>query len=125
MSMPSRAPEVLAAMPGTIVSLVKKTGMSEYSVNRYANMLHADGKCHVGAWRRSGSHPVRCWAAGPGEDAAKPSPSAGKTYSKRSRRKKKELLDRDAAVRAESMAIINATIRRGDPLVNQLFGRAC
>ncbi len=120
---PSRLPEVLAALPGTIQALIKKTGMSKYSVNRYVNMLYADGKIHLGPYRRVGNWPVRYWVAGEGEDAPKPPASPGKTYSKRSRRKKSAMQAKDEAIRAEALARIAATIRRGDPLVNQLFGR--
>ena len=92
MAPPSMIAKVEAALPGTVLQIVAKTGLVESTVRRWLVRLRADGKAHISKRLRNvgGSTPV--WIAGPGEDAPPIVPYTSAQYSKRFRRRVKKAI---------------------------------
>lgn len=118
---------LLKAMPGSQSELVKRTGHSQGGASRMVGELHAAGKCHIVRWRRAKAGPaIPVYAAGAGVD--KPCNVVPMTSTERSRRYMKKLERRgglpELHARWAAAARQRNLIKRGDPLVAALFGRA-
>ena len=118
--------EILAAMPATMVELIERTSASSCSMSRILRQLHGERRCHIGGWKKGGSGiPTPVYYAGDGTDhncglKRLTKAQANKRYKKNLIRRGlyADYLQRNAAQQRA------ATLRkRGDPLVNALFGK--
>lgn len=117
---------VFDALPGSVVDVSIRTGISRSSVFRWLRDLHAAGEVHVGDWRRgvNGGVVARVYHAGPGTDVR--CRIKRYTEAEKSKRYRKRALQtgvwarRLARQRAKYWAE-RALVRR-DPLAAALFG---
>lgn len=117
---------ILAAMPGSQMQLVDRTGQSQGSMSRVVREMQAAGQCHIIRWRRAKAGPAYpVYAAGAGVD--RPCRIVPFTSAERDERYKKKLERRGLLGQLRAREAVNqraVTLRkRGDPLVNALFGR--
>jgi len=62
----------LAALPGDRKHIRAVTGLCEATVYRCQRLLRAEGKVHIGSYRKLKGRPDPTYVAGPGRDAKKP-----------------------------------------------------
>lgn len=116
---------ILAAMPGTQSQLVDRTGLSQGNISRISAELHAAGKCHIARWRRGvRGGPVPVFASGEGIDRV----CKVENYTRaevcaryKKRLEKHGLMDQHRARLAANQRAVTLR-KRGDPLINALFG---
>ncbi len=119
---------IAASLPGTLSEIMAKSGMTEGTCKRWIRILREEGLSHITDWKRAtgtrgGFRPVH--APGAGTDAANPlQPLTSAETCKRYRDKIKLDRDRNDRHKAKSLArqFARKAGRRGDPLVNALFG---
>lgn len=117
---------IVAAMPGTQRQIIERTGLPQSSVSRLMGELREAGACHILRWRRAKlGPPMPVFIAGPGKDRPcriEPMTSAERSARYMRKAERTGLID---LLRAKNAAAQRAkTMRkRGDPLVNALFGR--
>lgn len=119
---------VADALPGTRLEIAARLpDLADSTVRRWLRIMRADNECHIKGWRRStGTRGAfkAVYAMGPGKDAAKIKPEGTAVYSRRYRKNTKhgEAGDRRRAY-GEAVYFSKKAEKRGDPLVNALFGR--
>lgn len=117
---------VIAALPGSRMQVMAKTGLSKGTVCRWIKDLHAGGLVHIVNWKRPAKGPfMPIYAAGAGVDAVcklKHFTTAEKATRYRGKaRNNGTWAERTRQQRGRYWA--GKAAERGDPLVNALFGR--
>jgi hypothetical protein len=120
--------EVPKALPGTNAELALRTGMYPNTIWRAVSALRKAKLCHIGGWQRVnegefGVHWVPVYVAGAGRDVPC-------SFKKRSREvnnenfvaRAKESGHYDVICARKRARYWEKKARRGDPLVNALFG---
>ena len=80
----------------TYLALARLTGLSANTIKnaRYMDVLVAQQRVHVAAWHRNRAGPmIAVYAAGPGKSVEKPAPLSSAEKSRRSRERKRALLE--------------------------------
>ncbi len=117
---------LLEHMPGSQAQLVERTGHSQGGTSRMLAELHAAGKCHIIRWRRAKrgtAYPV--YAAGPGKDSVcniRPMTSAERSARYLKKLDRLGLLEQLRKRNAADQRAVTLR-KRGDPLINALFGK--
>lgn len=118
--------ELLASMPGTQVELIARTGSTPGSMPRLIAELHEAGLCHISSWKKGGGRaPTAIYSAGVGKDRVcglTPLTKSQVNQRYKKRLAKRGLLDEYRARQAEAQRAVTLR-KRGDPLINALFGR--
>lgn len=117
---------VLAALPGSRMELMAKTGLSKSTISRWVTDLHAAGLIHIIKWRRPEKGPfMPIYADGAGKDA-KCKLKYFTNAQKSTRYRTKAHITGEWAERARQQRARYWSGKAGktaDPLVNALFGR--
>lgn len=117
---------ILASMPGCQITLRERTGLRQSTISRLVRELHDERKCHIGSWKsaKRGRRMAR-YKAGPGKDAVDnfiplSSTEINARYKAKLARsgRLEQAMERWAANSRAAKAR-----RKGDPLVNALFGK--
>lgn len=88
---PELRDKVIAALPGTLAQIERKSGVSGTSARRWTSRLRKEGVIHIGGWRRSspgGKQPV--FVMGAGEDKPPPKTLTPAQIRKRFRKRHPE-----------------------------------
>lgn len=123
---------ILAAMPGFYDEIAAKCGLSQHIVERHVRKMRlvadpAQRECHVARWARPETvGKYRPFVkAGPGRDARCTfKPMTPKQMQDRHREKRRGTEREDIKKARDRNRHWEAKARRGDPLINALFGRA-
>jgi hypothetical protein len=122
---------ILAALPGFYDDIAAKSGVSKHTVKRHVKAMRAEPvpakrECHVARWAKpdtTGKYRPFI-AAGPGKDAAcKFTPMTAKQMQDRHREKRRGTEREDIKRARDRNRHWEAKARRGDPLINALFGK--
>lgn len=111
-------------MPGTKKQIMTRTGIDPATVLKHVDAMHADGECHIKRWRKAPKkgHHMAVYEKGPGMDAPdtiKPLTMEERYIRFRSKPGRVEAL---RANQREYMRIRRIRLKKGDPLINALFG---
>lgn len=117
---------VFAALPGSHIDIMSKTGIGRTTAWRWLKALHAEGACHIKSWKRTpnGGPFVPVYVVGPGEDARcrlKPFSEKEKSARYRTRARADGSWEDLLACRRARAAADRASFMR-DPLMAGLFG---
>lgn len=117
---------LLKAMPGTQMELLERIGSTRGSMPRLIAELHQAGRCYISSWKKGAAGaPAAVYSAGLGKD--RKCNLVPLTVTQKNRRYKKRLEKRGLldAYRARNAAQQRAVTlhKRGDPLINALFGK--
>lgn len=131
MAPPDKRKEVEAALPGTVLQLVDKTGLAESTVRRMLRRLRDDDKAHISKRLRNVGGSTPLWVAGPGEDAPPLKPYTAAQYCRRFRKRvRKAIKDAEAGrkpdpryLRHVARVQTDKIAKVGDPFINAFFGR--
>ncbi len=119
--------ELLAAMPGTQVELIARTGSTQGSMPRLIAELHGATLYHISGWKKGGGRaPTAIYSAGAGKDRVcglVPLTKSQVNQRYKKRLAKRGLLDEYRARQAETQRAVTLR-KRGDPLINALFGKS-
>ncbi len=119
---------IARALPGTMAELSVKSGCAESTIRRWLHRMRAKDEAYISDWPYNVSGPTAYYSAGPGEDMPKPRAKTSGEYSKKWRKKAKRE-KRYKAIRASdnekqlAKLVTARTIKQGDPMVLQFFGR--
>ena len=116
---------VLGAMPAIQSDLRAKTGLSQSSVCVAIQQLRQEGRCHIAKWRKAGTGaPVAVMAVGNRKDAVCriKNFTREEIFDRYLKKLKKDGRLEDYRRRAASRQAIRALRKKGDGMVNALFG---
>lgn len=132
MAPPDKKPEVAAALPGTVLQIVAKTGLAESTVRRMLRRLRDEDAAHISKRLRNVGGSTPRWVAGPGVDAPPLVPYTGAQYCRHFRKRVRKAIataeagglpdERYARHVARKQA--DKVAKVGDPLINAFFGKA-
>jgi hypothetical protein len=119
---------IQAYLPGTRAQVVAGTGLTPPQVQHRLRLMHADGQVHIGSYVRAlgtGGRFSPVFHDGPGTDVeCRLKAQDDKIYSRRWRKvhRNDEVMEKKRAT--DRQRHWKKKAKRGDKLVNALFGRA-
>lgn len=105
---------ILAALPGTTVQIIAKTGAGRATVFLWMRRLRSESKIHIKSWRRNTGQPSPFYVAGEGIDAPRPKRLTQAAYCKRHYKKHRRDLDKELRD-SKRAALANAASTRTKP----------
>lgn len=117
---PSTKPLVAAALPGTVVDIIAKSGLVESTVRRHLCTLRDEGKAHIKKRRRAGGRSSPVWVEGPGKDAPIPAPLGNAGWCRRHRKRvRKAIAKAQAGGKEDPRYIRHIRLKQVDAKVKQ------
>ena len=103
---PERTNAIIGALPESRHDLGNRTGMPPSTINFAIKQLRAEGRIHIGAWRRTAKacRPTAVFHVGAGADAVLPD----RQQEHRMRSRKRERVSGDLAPRIDPMVWMTA-----------------